>query len=111
MKNDNTEKCTQEAIKIHQNHYGSPKNIKCTSLIETFNDASCGFGGMAAQTLTDIDVIVVQIDKNTNHVFIGGEYAYTVDKNNLFQQRLKSQTVPGRDACHEIGGKILENNA
>ena len=47
---------------------------------QTWPDASCGFGGIAAQVLTDAQTVVVSwTDGDVATVYIRGEFAYLVN--------------------------------
>lgn len=70
------------------------------SFRQTWPDASCGFGGIAAQVLTDAQTVVVSWRTgNTGNValvYIRGDFAYLVSEpTSMFWQSVQERHIPG----------------
>jgi hypothetical protein len=77
------------------------------SFRQTWPDASCGFGGIAAQALTDAQTIVASArDASRAAVYVHGEFAYLVERpNSAFWDAVRERQLPGAAAPHEhLGG-------
>lgn len=70
---------------------------------QTWPDASCGFGGIAAQVLTDAQTVVVSwTDGDAATVYIRGEFAYLVNlPSQAFWDALAEHDLPGAAAPRE----------
>lgn len=81
--------------------------LEVTSFRQTWPDASCGFGGMAAQVLTDAQTVAVSApDGSSAAVYVRGEFAYVVERPILaFWDALRERQLPGAAADHShLGG-------
>jgi hypothetical protein len=81
---------------------GSVLSLDVTSFRQTWPDASCGFGGIAAQVLTDAQTVVVSApDKSLAVVYVRGEFAYVVERpNQAFWDAVRDRQAPGAAADH-----------
>jgi len=72
------------------------------SFRQTWPDASCGFGGIAAQVLTDAQTVVVSApDRSVTVVYARGEFAYIVERpNQAFWDAVRDRQAPGAAADH-----------
>ena len=72
------------------------------SLPQKWPDASCGFGGIAAQVLTDAQTVVVSApDGSLALVYVRGEFAYVVERpNQAFWDAVCERQLPGAAADH-----------
>jgi hypothetical protein len=72
------------------------------SFRQTWPDASCGFGGIAAQVLTDAQTVVVSApDGSLALVYVRGEFAYVVERpNQAFWDAVRDRQLPGAAADH-----------
>jgi hypothetical protein len=70
------------------------------SFRQTWPDASCGFGGIAAQVLTDAQTIVASAqDGSRAAVYVRGEFAYLIVRPNLaFWDAVRERQLPGAAA-------------
>jgi hypothetical protein len=70
---------------------------------QTWPDASCGFGGIAAQALTDAQTVVVSwTDGDVAAVYMRGQFAYLVNTpSQVFWDALAEHDLPGAAAPHE----------
>lgn len=77
-------------------------SLDVTSFRQTWPDASCGFGGIAAQVLTDAQTVVVSApDKSFAAVYVRGEFAYAVERpNQAFWDAVRDRHLPGAVADH-----------
>jgi hypothetical protein len=77
-------------------------SLNVTSFRQTWPDASCGFGGLAAQVLTDAQTVVVSAqDGSRALVYVRGEFAYLVERpNQTFWGALRDRQAPGAAADH-----------
>ena len=77
-------------------------SLDVTSFRQTWPDASCGFGGIAAQVLTDAQTVVVSArDGSTAVVYVRGEFAYAVERpNQAFWGAVRERQLPGATANH-----------
>jgi hypothetical protein len=82
---------------------GSTLSLNVTSFRQTWPDASCGFGGIAAQVLTDAQTVVVSApDKSLALVYVRGEFAYVVERpNQAFWDAVRDLNLPGSAADHK----------
>ncbi len=73
------------------------------SFKQTWPDASCGFGGIAAQVLTDAQTVVVSwTEGNSAAVYIRGAFAYLADApNQAFWDAVAAHRLPGASEPHE----------
>jgi hypothetical protein len=67
------------------------------SFRQTWPDASCGFGGIAAQVLTDAQTVVAGArDASRAVVYVRGEFAYVMDRpNQAFWDAVRARQLPG----------------
>lgn len=74
-------------------------NLDVYSFKQTWPDASCGFGGIAAQVVTDAQTVVVSCaDCDAAMVYVGGQFAYVVmAPNQAFWDAVGEQALPGAD--------------
>ena len=77
-------------------------SLDVTSFRQTWPDASCGFGGIAAQVLTDAQTVVVSApDRSLAMVYVRGEFAYAVERpNQAFWDAVRERQLPGATANH-----------
>jgi hypothetical protein len=77
-------------------------SLNITSFRQTWPDASCGFGGIAAQVLTDAQTVVVSAHDGTRAlVYVRGEFAYVVERpNQAFWDAMRDRQAPGAAADH-----------
>lgn len=77
-------------------------SLNVTSFRQTWPDASCGFGGIAAQVLTDAQAVVVSApDSSLAVVYVRGEFAYVVERpNQAFWDAVRERQLPGAAADH-----------
>jgi len=77
-------------------------SLDVTSFRQTWPDASCGFGGIAAQVLTDAQTVVVSAsDRALAMVYVRGEFAYAVERpNQAFWDAVHERQLPGAAANH-----------
>ena len=75
-------------------------SLDITSFRQTWPDASCGFGGIAAQVLTDAQTVIVSApDKSLAVVYVRGEFAYVVKRpNQAFWDAVRDRQAPGAAA-------------
>jgi hypothetical protein len=75
-------------------------SLDVTSFRQTWPDASCGFGGIAAQVLTDAQTVVVSApDKSLAMVYVRGEFAYSIERpNQAFWDAVRDRQAPGAAA-------------
>ena len=75
-------------------------SLDVTSFRQTWPDASCGFGGIAAQVLTNAQTVVVSApDKSLAAVYVRGEFAYVVERpNQAFWDAVRDRQAPGAAA-------------
>ncbi|HEY7020202.1 MAG TPA: hypothetical protein VH349_03730 [Ktedonobacterales bacterium] len=80
----------------------STLSLNVTSFRQTWPDASCGFGGIAAQVLTDAQTVVVSApDGALALVYVRGEFAYLVERpNQAFWDAVRDRQLPGAAADH-----------
>src|SRR5215831_3797389 len=80
----------------------STLSLNVTSFRQTWPDASCGFGGIAAQVLTDAQTVVVGApDGSLAAVYVRGEFAYVVERpNRAFWDAVRDRNMPGAVADH-----------
>jgi hypothetical protein len=80
----------------------STLSLNVTSFRQTWPDASCGFGGIAAQVLTDAQTVVVSApDGSLAAVYVRGEFAYVVERpNQAFWDAVRDGQLPGAAADH-----------
>ena len=80
----------------------SALSLDVTSFRQTWPDASCGFGGIAAQVLTDAQTVVVSApDRSVAVVYVRGEFAYIVERpNQAFWDAVRDRQAPGAAADH-----------
>jgi hypothetical protein len=80
----------------------STLSLDITSFRQTWPDASCGFGGIAAQVLTDAQTVVVCArDRSLAAVYVRGECAYVVKRpNQAFWDAMRERQLPGAAADH-----------
>jgi hypothetical protein len=78
----------------------SALSLDVTSFRQTWPDASCGFGGVAAQVLTDAQTVVVSApDKSLAVVYVRGEFAYSIERpNQAFWDAMRDRQAPGAAA-------------
>jgi hypothetical protein len=78
----------------------STLSLNVTSFRQTWPDASCGFGGIAAQVLTDAQTVVVSApDGSLALVYVRGEFAYVVERpNQAFWDAVRDRQAPGAAA-------------
>ncbi len=78
------------------------------SFRQTWPDASCGFGGIAAQVLTDAQTVVAHWeDGSVAAVYIRGELAYLIDHpNQAFWDAVGEHRLPGAAEPHAHLGAI-----
>lgn len=76
-----------------------PDQLKVFMYTSTWGDTSCGFGGMAGQSVVETDTVVIMPLPGHGRqvqVFIGPKLAYTIDKpNELFFRELKEYRLRG----------------
>jgi hypothetical protein len=77
-------------------------SLDVTSFRQTWPDASCGFGGISAQILTDAQTVGVSApDKSLAVVYVRGEFAYFVERpNQVFWDAVGARQAPGATADH-----------
>ena len=75
---------------------------------QTWPDASCGFGGIAAQVLTDAQTVVAHWEGGSvAAVYIRGEPAYLIDHpNQAFWDAVGEHRLPGAAESHAHLGAI-----
>jgi hypothetical protein len=81
--------------------------LEVCSFRQTWPDASCGFGGIAAQVLTDAQTVVLsRTDGARALVYIRGEFAYTIERpNQTFWDAVRERQLPGAADPHtHLGG-------
>lgn len=80
----------------------TPFSLDVTSFRQTWPDASCGFGGIAAQVLTDAQTVVVGArDGSGAAVYVRGEFAYFVARpNQAFRDAVREGQLPGAASSH-----------
>jgi hypothetical protein len=80
----------------------STLSLNVTSFRQTWPDASCGFGGIAAQVLTDAQTVLVSApDGALAAVYVRGEFAYVVERpNQAFWDAVRDRNLPGAAADH-----------
>jgi hypothetical protein len=80
----------------------STLSLNVTSFRQTWPDASCGFGGIAAQVLTDAQTVVVSApDGSLALVYVRGKFAYVVERpNQAFWDAVRDRQLPGAAADH-----------
>jgi hypothetical protein len=80
----------------------SALSLDVTSFRQTWPDASCGFGGIAAQVLTDAQTVVVSApDRSVAVVYVRGEFAYVAERpNQAFWDAVRERQLPGAAADH-----------
>ncbi len=78
------------------------------SFRQTWPDASCGFGGIAAQVLTDAQTVVAHWEGGSvAAVYIRGELAYLIDRpNQAFWDAVGEHRLPGVADPHAQLGVI-----
>ncbi len=78
------------------------------SFRQTWPDASCGFGGIAAQVLTDAQTVVAHWEtESVAAVYIRGELAYLIDHpNQAFWDAVGEHRLPGAAEPHAHLGAI-----
>lgn len=78
-------------------------NLDVYSFKQTWPDASCGFGGIAAQVITDAQTVVVSCaDCDAAMVYICGQFAYLVDApSQAFWDAVGEHVLPGADYPRE----------
>ena len=78
------------------------------SFRQTWPDASCGFGGIAVQVLTDAQTVVAHWEGGSvAAVYIRGEHAYLVDRpNQAFWDAVGEHRLPGAEDPHAHLGAI-----
>jgi hypothetical protein len=71
--------------------------LEVISFQQTWPDASCGFGGVAAQVLTDAQTVVVSVpDRALAAVYVRGEFAYVVERpSQAFWDAVRDRHLPG----------------
>jgi hypothetical protein len=76
--------------------------LEVISFRQTWPDASCGFGGVAAQVLTDAQTVIVNApDGSLALVYVRGEFAYVVERpNQAFWDAVRDRQLPGAVADH-----------
>lgn len=76
--------------------------LEVISFRQTWPDASCGFGGIAAQVLTDAQTVVASApDRSLALVYVRGEFAYAVERpNQAFRDAVRDRQLPGAAADH-----------
>jgi hypothetical protein len=76
--------------------------LEVTSFRQTWPDASCGFGGIAAQVLTEAQTVVVSAqDGALAAVYVRGEFAYVVERpNQAFWSAVRDRQAPSAAADH-----------
>jgi len=76
---------------------GDFTGLQVISFRQTWPDASCGFGGIAAQVLTDAQTVVVSApDGSLAAVYVRGEFAYVVERpNQAFWDAVRAHQLPG----------------
>jgi hypothetical protein len=81
---------------------GDFTGLEVISFRQTWPDASCGFGGIAAQVLTDAQTVVVSApDRSLALVYVRGEFAYGVERpNQAFWDAVRDRQAPGAAADH-----------
>jgi hypothetical protein len=72
-------------------------SLNITSFRQTWPDASCGFGGIAAQVFTDAQTVVIDApDRSLAMVYVRGEFAYAVERpNRAFWDAVHDRQLPG----------------
>lgn len=81
--------------------------LQVISFRQTWPDASCGFGGIAAQVLTDAQTVVVSAsDGSSAAVYVRGAFAYLIERpNSTFWDAVRERQLPGAAADHShLGG-------
>ena len=80
----------------------STLSLTVTSFRQTWPDANCGFGGIAAQVLTDAQTVVVSApDGSLAAVYVRGEFAYVVERpNQVFRDAVRDRNLPGAATDH-----------
>ena len=81
------------------------------SFRQTWPDGSCGFGGIAAQVLTDAQTVVVsRTDESAAVVYVRGEFAYLVERpNSTFWDGVGARRLPGVAQPHDdLGEKVTQ---
>jgi hypothetical protein len=80
----------------------SALSLDVTSFRQTWPDASCGFGGIAAQVLTDAQTVVLSApDRARAMVYVRGDFAYVVQRpNQAFWDAVRERQLPGAAADH-----------
>jgi hypothetical protein len=75
----------------------STLSLNVASFRQTWPDASCGFGGIAAQVLTDAQTVIVSAsDGSLAVVYVRGEFAYIVERpNQAFWDAVRAHQLPG----------------
>jgi hypothetical protein len=77
-------------------------SLEVCSFRQTWRDASCGFGGIAAQVLTAAQTVVLsRTDGVRALVYVRGEFAYVVDRpNQAFWDAVRARQLPGAADPH-----------
>jgi hypothetical protein len=81
-------------------------SLNVTTFRQTWPDASCGFGGIAAQVLTDAQTVVVgALDGALAVVYVRGDFAYVVERpNQAFWDAVRDRQLPGAAVDHTYLG-------
>jgi hypothetical protein len=81
--------------------------LDVTSFRQTWPDASCGFGGIAAQVLTDAQTVVVSWKAGVAAlVYVRGEFAYMVEEPTpQFWDAVWERRLPGAADPRDLLGR------
>lgn len=101
-------------IRLAQRDTGQPtelvefSQLAMHSFRQTWPDASCGFGGIAAQALTDAQTVVAHWDVgDIAAVYIHSEFAYLIaHPNQAFWDAVRERHLPGAANPHAHLGAI-----
>lgn len=103
--NMSIDECIDDAImQLSPQSFGSQSNsILCEDECEifvwpqTWDDASCGFGGMCAQMITTKSTVVIIGPEEDACVYHGGKLAYKLDNiDENFREAIDDKNLPGK---------------
>lgn len=99
------DRCVDDAmLQLEPQSFGSQSNTslsedECEIFVwpQTWNDASCGSGGLCAQMITTKPTVVVIGPMGDACVYHGGRWAYKVDSvDEKFREGIDNHELPGK---------------
>ena len=92
------DRCIDDAIKRLSSDNGSVNEQECEIFVwpQTWEDTSCGAGGLCGQAITTASTVVVVGPTEEACVYHGGRLAYQVSVDDDFRRAIDNKQLPGK---------------